>query len=157
MSNDKSPELMLETIKDDFKQKQSDLSEINLRVSQLIAVDSIILGLISAYLKFSAFKGSFLEAIAIILLFASIIYGIYSVFPRGVASEVKIEDVIDYYEKGPNYEDFVAALGHYISGIIPNIRYLVNKRMTAIQIGWALTAISLYLMTILIVFQIVLS
>ena len=57
--------LLFDTIKDDFKQKQKDISEMEGKLSYLLTVDSILVGLLTTIMGLSYFG---IEIEAIILL-----------------------------------------------------------------------------------------
>lgn len=155
MEVDDTSLLMFNTIKEDFAKKQEDLAFVETKISNLISVDGILLGLILSFFKlstpsFSAIPEQVIFSLSIILLSFSVLWGVISVIPRNRPSEIRIEEVLDFYTENPDYDEFIGGLGEYIVNLTKSVRELLNIRIAYVRNGWLLTMISLILLTILI-------
>jgi hypothetical protein len=75
--------------------------------------------------------------------------GILAVFPRKIASEIKIEGVLEVYKRS-NYDSLLSELGGTMLDLIHNLRSLVNKKGRYLQVSWILTIGSLIVMILFI-------
>jgi hypothetical protein len=147
--------LLFDTIKDDFKQKQKDISEMEGKLSYLLTVDSILVGLLTTIMGLSYFESrlkqlySWPPALSLVILLISMLIGILAVFPRKIASEIKIEGVLEVYKRS-NYDSILSELGGTMLDLIKNLRLLVNKKGRYLQVSWFLTIGALIVMILFI-------
>ncbi len=151
----KAETLVFETIKEDFKQKLGDISEIESKLSYLLTVDSILVGVLTlitwtSYIELRLKQLSFwLLALSFVLLLISIMIGILTVFPRNIPSEIKIEEVIKTYEES-DYDNLLSELGGAMIFLTENLRVLVKKKGKYLQFSWFLTIGALIAMVMFI-------
>ena len=151
----KAETLVFETIKEDFKQKLGNISEIESKLSYLLTVDSILVGVLTlitwtSYIELRLKELSFwLLALSFVLLLISIMIGILIVFPRSIPSEIKIEEVIKTYEVS-SYDNLLSEIGGTMILLTKNLRVLIKKKGKYFQFSWFLTIGALIAMVMFI-------
>jgi len=159
MAINDSEKLVFETIKDDFNRKQQDVAQIEGKVSYLLTVDSILIGVLTSAIGLSNFDPRFQKlhswpsVITFLLLLASMIVGIAVVFPRRDETEIRIDGVLcAYRRRGSTYEALFFAIGGTMADLSENLRELINEKGLFLQIAWILTLVALVIMILFIGF-----
>ena len=149
--------LILDTIKMDYEQKQSDLSYLDSKSHYLLTTDGVVLGIVLSTSKFSlvAYPNAILTesqfvvyGLAVALLMTSLTMGLLSSLPRKINSELNIEIILSRYANDPEYEQTLSDIGGTIADLSRNIKKLIYKKGKLLKYGWILTMVSFILLSI---------
>lgn len=156
MAIDESEQLVFDTIKDDFNRKLQDVSQIEGKVSYLLTVNSILIGVITSTIGLSYLTSlpqqlhSWPPGLVLFILLLSMLMGIAVVFPRRDRTEIRIEGVLQAYAKGVTHESLIFEIGGTMAELSSNLRELINEKGISLQIAWILTVAALIIMALFI-------
>ena len=143
--------LIFDIIKEDYEQKLKDVSEMERKLSYLLSVDSILVGLITIIIELASLEPGLKQlyswpiAISLLTLLISMSIGIETVFPKKIESELKIEGVLESYNNSTD-DEFLSQLYGTLIDLTKNLRTFINNKGRYIQISWILTEVSLIVM-----------